>query len=231
MAVIYDFLPVTLADYPGMVATTAFVAGCNFHCPYCHNAPLIKFLEPDGEREGKFFLHLENRKNKIDGVVLTGGEPTLNPGLKNLIEKIKTMGFKVKLDTNGSRPEVIKELLRENLLDYIAMDLKAPFEKYGIFTRNEEDILNIKISIEIIKKSGIPYEFRTTVHEKILNFRDFQKIAELLEGAECYVLQAYKFSKNVLDEEFCGKEPTSKEFLLKIKELMINRVKRLEIRF
>lgn len=231
MAVVYDFMPVTLADYPGLVASTVFVAGCNFHCPYCHNSFLIDFLPPDRAKEDEFFSYLEKRKKMIDGVVVTGGEPTLNPGLKEFILKVKGMGYKVKLDTNGSKPEVLEDLIKNDLLDYIAMDIKAPENKYRIFTSNAREVMrDIKRSIEITKKSGVIYEFRTTVHPGLLNIEDFKNMMDLLKGAERYVLQAYRFSEQVLDAEFCGKEPVKKEYLMEIKELLAEHIKIIEIR-
>ena len=140
---IYDFISVSFIDYPGKIAATVFVSGCNSRCPYCHNSSLISVKEGICD-EADIFKYLKSRKGRIDGICITGGEPTLWKGLKNFIERVKALDLCVKLDTNGSRPEKLKELINENLIDYIAMDIKAPPNKYGLFSNNESDISNVK---------------------------------------------------------------------------------------
>ena len=153
----------SLIDYPGKICAIVFTQGCNFRCPYCHNPELV-IPEQYGEciPEDVFFPFLENRREKLDAVSITGGEPTIQPGIVDFIRSIKELGFLIKVDTNGSFPDVIEELLRLNLLDYIAMDIKAPLRKYRNVTASAVDTRNILASIDLIKNSGIEHEFRTT---------------------------------------------------------------------
>ncbi|ADL08712.1 anaerobic ribonucleoside-triphosphate reductase activating protein [Thermosediminibacter oceani DSM 16646] len=218
MPLIYDFMPVSAADYPGVVACTVFLPGCNFRCPYCHNGPLVTGSPKGKVPESVFFDYLERRKKLIDGVCITGGEPTLWSDLPEFILKLKKRGLKVKLDTNGSRPEVLKELLNKGLLDYVAVDIKTRPERYGIFTADESQIEGVRESVELLKASLADYEFRTTVHEKIHSPEDFEAIGRWLSGAKRYVLQGYRFSEGVLDPEFCGEKPCDGALLERIKE-------------
>jgi len=184
------YQPFTLSDYPGKVAAIVFTQGCNFRCVYCHNACLIDMETPPAVDTEEFFSFLDRRKGKLGGVVITGGEPTLQPDLISFIERVKRMGFFVKLDTNGSRPKVLKELFERNLIDYIAMDIKAPIEKYDIVAGVEVYKADILESIRlIIDRGGIHYQFRTTVFESMLSPDDLGKCAQLVEGAHSYVLQ------------------------------------------
>jgi pyruvate formate lyase activating enzyme len=226
---IYDFIPVSFIDYPGKIAATVFVSGCNFRCPYCHNSSLISVKEGICDKTD-IFKYLKNRKGRIDGICITGGEPTLWKGLKNFIERVKALDLCVKLDTNGSRAEKLKELINEDLIDYIAMDIKAPLNKYGFFSNNESDISNVKQSVEIIKNSGKGYEFRTTVNEKILSIEDFISISKWLSPAKRYVLQGYKYNDDVLDKKLCGTKPCKTEFLEKIKKIFESNVQEVLIR-
>ncbi len=214
---IYDLMPFSVADFPGTVAATVFISGCNFRCPYCHNSSLIKPVEGI-TAEGDILGYLDTRTGLIDGVCITGGEPTLWPGLEDLIIKIKSKGCKVKLDTNGARPSVVRKLLDAGLLDYIAMDIKAPLKKYGLFVNDGADIARVEETAGIIMDCGLSYEFRTTVHEKILGADDFKDIGVWLSGAERYALQGYKYSDGVLDKELCGTSPCDIKYLEKIKD-------------
>ena len=185
----------SLIDFPHKIAAIVFTQGCNFRCGYCHNAELIGFSLKSKFGYNEFFEFLETRKGKLDGVVITGGEPTLQSSLRDFIIRIKSMGFEVKLDTNGTNPEVLERLINENLLDYIAMDIKAPFEKYYEIAGVEVNIENIKKSVELIMNTGVDYEFRTTVIKSQLSFEDFEKIGEQIRGAEKYYLQKFEPSK------------------------------------
>jgi pyruvate formate lyase activating enzyme len=238
---ICDFMPVSLVDYPGCVAATVFVAGCNFRCPYCHNSSIIGGTgsllhdSPGGYEPGGIIDCLADRKKLIDGICITGGEPTLWQGLKDFAAAIKAEGFKVKLDTNGSRPEVLREILEQGLVDYVAMDVKAPVYMYSLFAPDEEDILNVQKSVDIIMLHGdfggkIDYEFRTTVHEKILGLHDIEEIGRWLSGAKRYVLQGYKYSPGVLDEDFCGTKPCDVTFLKKASAVISKHFKEVLIR-
>lgn len=188
----------SLVDYPSKICTVVFTIGCNFRCGYCHNPELIK--KEDCILEDDFFEFIKSRQGKIDAIVISGGEPTLQEDLEDFIVRCKELGFLVKLDTNGTNPEVLENLLSKNLLDYIAMDIKAPFEKYPNITRRFLDIEKIKKSIEIIMKSGIGYEFRTTVVRSQLSVDDLINISENIKGAKKYYLQKFN-PKEILDEK------------------------------
>lgn len=190
---------ITLIDYPGKVASTIFTMGCDFRCSYCHNPELVEKTEHTPERfsEEEILELLGERKKFIDAVCITGGEPTLQKDLISFIEKIKALSLLVKLDTNGSHPEVLEELLEKNIVDYVAMDIKAPLEKYSDYAPNT-DIRKVRQSIELVKKFP-DYEFRTTV-SKELSPEDIIKIAETIsktETARKYVLQQMKFDKTL----------------------------------
>ena len=192
----------TLLDFPGKVACIVFTQGCNFRCPYCYNVDLVlpeRFKEPISNDE--VFSFLRSREGLLDGVVITGGEPTLQEGLENFIREVKNMGFSVKLDTNGSRPEVIKRLLDDGFVNYVAMDVKAPIEKYGEVTRAKVNVEDIKESIAIIMNSCVDYEFRTTIVKELLTFDDILKIGNMIKGARRYYLQRF-IPQNTLDPDF-----------------------------
>ena len=190
------FQKLTLIDYPGKVATTVFTVGCNFRCPFCHNPELIDFPKDElptyRKNEKLFFDFLEKRKGKLDGVCVTGGEPTVQPDLLEFLGKIKKMGFLVKLDTNGSRPEIVKEVIRRKLADFFAMDIKNRAECYQETSGSEVPDANIRESIRLIRGSGVSYEFRTTVVPGIHEENDFDGIVDLIDGADAYYLQEFR---------------------------------------
>lgn len=197
----------SLIDYPGKISAIIFTQGCNFRCSYCHNPELVNpefFGKPLNEREVLSFL--EMRKGLIDGVVLTGGEPLLQHGLEDFIKSVKDMGHAIKLDTNGSNPRRLEELLSMNLLDCIAMDYKAPIEKYSSVVRAEIDIEKIIKTLTLITQCGIPYEVRTTLFRG-LTTKDVLKMMKELNtyGVENYYLQIgiYRKTKNT-DKSFVG---------------------------
>lgn len=199
---IAGFNKTTLLDYPGRVAATVFVGGCNFRCPFCHNGGLV--LEPlSGEvySEAEILEFLKKRKNVLKGVCITGGEPTLQADLPEFLSKLKAIGYQVKLDTNGYMPEVLERLLDANLLDYVAMDIKNCRDKYaltaGIHSTNFS-IDRIERSVSVLKASSIPYEFRTTVVRELHTLEDMRKIAQWLSGCPRYFLQQYQDSENVI---------------------------------
>uniref|UniRef100_A0A7C4M0Q7 Anaerobic ribonucleoside-triphosphate reductase activating protein n=1 Tax=candidate division CPR3 bacterium TaxID=2268181 RepID=A0A7C4M0Q7_UNCC3 len=179
----------SLVDYPGMVCAIIFTQGCNFRCHYCHNPELViseRFSENIPIEN--IYDFLEKRKEKLDAVVITGGEPTLQPDIIEVIKRIKKMGFLIKIDTNGSKPKVIKNIIRSGLVDYIAMDIKSPIDKYSKITRCYHIENKITESINLIMNSEINYEFRTT-DSNYLTITDFHKIANLIKGAKAYFLQ------------------------------------------
>ncbi|PIP24752.1 MAG: anaerobic ribonucleoside-triphosphate reductase activating protein, partial [Candidatus Nealsonbacteria bacterium CG23_combo_of_CG06-09_8_20_14_all_36_125] len=157
---------VTLIDYPGRIAATVFLCGCNFKCPWCYSSELVlpeKIKKQPKISEREFFKYLKDRKKLLDGLVLCGGEPTINKKLPSFIKKIKKMGFLIKLDTNGSDPKILKKLIDEKLIDYVAMDLKGPKERYSEFSGRKVDVKKIQKSIDILKENKVDYEFRSTI--------------------------------------------------------------------
>ncbi len=201
---IVGLMKTTLLDYPGKVASTIFTGGCNFRCPYCHNGDLVlnhTTMEPYSEEE--IFSHLNKRKNILNGVCITGGEPTLQSELPEFIRKVKTLNLLVKLDTNGTNPAMLSSLLNEGLLDYVAMDIKHCKSKYNdVACMNPLDLQSIEDSVEILKNSSINYEFRTTVTRELHKMEDFQEIGKWIEGSKAYYLQPYKESEQVISKIF-----------------------------
>jgi pyruvate formate lyase activating enzyme len=188
----------TLLDYPGHVACTVFLKGCNFLCPFCYNSSLIEEQSFNNMLEDEFFSFLESRKNKLDGVAITGGEPLLQLGIVDFVRKIKSLGFKVKLDTNGSFPELLEQLIQEKLVDYVAMDIKNTWEKYEMTVGKKINLVNIKKSVNILLKSNISYEFRTTAVKEFHNEYDFEIIGQNILGASNYFIQSYQSKDSVL---------------------------------
>ncbi len=224
---ISGLIKTTLLDFPGKVACTVFTYGCNFRCEFCHNARLVTKESSDNISEEEFFSFLSKREGILDGVCITGGEPTLQKDLGDFIRKIKEMGFIVKLDTNGYSPEILEKLLKENLLDYVAMDIKASPENYTRVCGVNIDIEKIKKSVSIIKESGIDYEFRTTCVKEYHTEKDFQEIAEWLEGDSKYFLQQFTDSGNLIGE---GLTAFSKQEMTDFKEMMFSKLPNIGLR-
>ena len=197
---IHGLQKMTLLDYPGYVACTVFLNGCDFRCPYCHNFELVDGTAKPLMEDEEFFAFLGKRKGLLDGVCISGGEPLLHKDIDVFIRKIREMGFKVKLDTNGYHPDMLKALIDEGLLDYIAMDIKNSFAKYPITTGTPDiDTSIIKNSISIIMNSGVDYEFRTTVVGGLHSENDFDQMGEALQGAKGYFLQQFTMRDTVPD--------------------------------
>ena len=190
---------ISLIDYPEKVAATVFTLGCNFSCPFCHNADLV---EPEQIKkhplisEKYFFKFLKGKQGLLDGVCVTGGEPTAQKDLEEFIAKIKALGFLVKLDTNGSRPQILRDLLKKNLVDYIAMDIKAPLQKYPKVVRKDVRLGDIHESVSLGKEAP-DYEFRTTVVPGLIEKDDILAIAQWLKGSRRYFLQQFVPEKTV----------------------------------
>lgn len=189
----------TLIDYPGKVATTVFTTGCNFRCPFCHNPQLVNLpsLQTGNLMEKEFFDFLKKRKGKLEGVCITGGEPIIQKDLVDFIKKIKKMGFAVKLDTNGMRPDILKKIIDQKIVDFIAMDIKNSLKKYSKTSGVKVDTDRIKLSVELIRNSGLPYEFRTTAVPGFHEEKDFLEIATWLKGSKKYFLQEYRGEKTL----------------------------------
>jgi pyruvate formate lyase activating enzyme len=215
-------LKTTLIDYPGEIACIVFLVGCNFRCPFCYSKELVNDICNDLVLEEEdFFLFLEKRKGLLDACVICGGEPTLNKEIFQFCKKIKALGYKVKLDTNGSNPDVIKRLIEEKLIDYIAMDVKAPFSKYSKAAGARVNISKIKESIQLIKGSGIDYEFRTTIVPEIHVLNDLKKIAKEIGPAKKYFIQSFRNDKDLIDPYFKTVTPFNEFEIQKI----INEIK------
>lgn len=215
----------SFVDYPGRVSAVVFTPYCNMNCWYCHNRHILipKLFDPVSEET--VFEHLRKRRDVLGGVVITGGEPTLQPELKDFILKVRELGLDVKLDTNGLRPEILESLVGEGLLSYIAMDVKAPPEKYDELTGVKIDYVKLRESISIIMSSGLPYEFRTTF-APTLTAEDILKLAEEIKGAKAYYLQQYRSSEIKVGglTLLTVREPHSRQYVLdtaaKVKELI-----------
>ena len=225
----------TLIDYPGKLACTVFLIGCNFRCPWCYSAELVlpeKIKKQLKISKKDFFDFLKQRKDKLESVVICGGEPTIHKGLPNFIKKIKKLGFLVKLDTSGSNPKMLKELITKHLLDYIAMDIKAPLNrgfdptlrgrtplcqnkitKYEQATGVKVNLKDIKKSIDIIKNSGIDYQFRTTIVPTIHFKKDILQIAKEIFSFEKYHLQNFRPEKTINPKFEKIKPYSDKKFL------------------
>lgn len=191
----------TLLDYPGKVACTVFTGGCNFFCPFCHNAELISLPEEEpGLSQSSILAFLKKRKGILDGVCISGGEPLIHGGLSELIREIKELGYLVKLDTNGSFPERLKALVGESLLDYVAMDIKNSKNKYAVTAGVESfHLAPVEESVRFLMEGNVLFEFRTTVVRELHSREDIKEIGEWISGDEPYFLQSFEPSDHVPD--------------------------------
>lgn len=221
----------TLIDYPGKIAAIVFTYGCNFRCPYCHNPELVteKFKDGVSISEEYFFDFLKNRVGKLDGVVITGGEPLIQKDLENFVKKIKDMGFLVKLDTNGSFPDKLQVLIDTGNIDYIAMDVKHPLEEYDLVSPSKNVSKEIKKSIDIIMNSGIDYEFRTTFVKQYHTMKAIEGIVKLIEGSKRYFIQNFRPGKT-LDPKMNTQNSFTQAELKQIKDLALKYIDVVEIR-
>ncbi|MCK5123479.1 MAG: anaerobic ribonucleoside-triphosphate reductase activating protein [Candidatus Pacebacteria bacterium] len=226
------FQKFTLLDYPGKIAAVVFTMGCNFRCPYCHNPEIVdpKKINYGNKIETEEVLKfLGSRKNDLDGVCITGGEPTLQPGLVEFVKRIKELGFLVKIDTNASHLRIIKDLSEKKLVDYWAVDLKTSPKKYEVLTRKDNVAENIGASIDLITKSNAEMELRTTVAPGIVGIDDFDEMIkwinkinpETFSKLYRYSVQDFK-PETTLDEEFGKVKPYSKEDL----EIIADKIKK-----
>lgn len=221
----------TALDYPEKLACTVFTFGCNLRCPFCHNASLV--LEDDGYEvsQDEFFAFLKKRKGILDGVCITGGEPLLQNGIEEFIEKIKELGFLVKLDTNGAFPQKLRSLIDKKLVDYVAMDIKNSQEKYpltcGVNKNGDDFFAPFKESIGLLLENRVSYEFRTTIVRELHSIEDIEKIGLLISGAENYYLQNFKDSGNLIGQNFSAHDTQT---LNKMREKALTFAKNCEIR-
>ncbi len=209
----------SLIDYPGRISCVAFFSGCNFDCPYCHNPDLARGeLTQSTLDNAALIKFLSRRKGLLDGVVMSGGEPTLHDGLGKLCRRVKDMGFGIKLDTNGSRPHVLERLLNNGLVDYVAMDIKTDPDDYGHLAKGRSVSADIKRSVRILMGAGVDYEFRTTCVKPFVDESIIRNIARLIKGARLYALQRFQ-EETLLHPDFF-KEKTSR-----FKESELSRLK------
>lgn len=229
MIKIHGFNKLTLLDYPGKLACTIFLGSCNFRCPFCHNAGLV--LAPDREPVipvEEVMGVLKKRKGILDGICITGGEPTMSVRLPEFIQKIREMGYPVKLDTNGSNPGMLKSLAEQGLLDYVAMDIKNSPEKYSLTAGiSRVDLEAICESVDFLKSGKVDYEFRTTVVKELHKREDMRMIGEWLSGSRRYFLQAYKESEQVIRPVFSS---YSKEQLENFRQMLLEKIPQVGIR-
>ena len=190
----------TLLDFPEVVSCIVFTKGCNFRCPFCHNASLVEKSDEEIS-PSEVLSFLKKRQGLLDGVVITGGEPLLNPDIPAFLSEIRDMGYKIKLDTNGSKPKLLKEIVSEGLLDYVAMDIKNSPEEYIQATGVDKFLKETEESKDFLLEGNIPYEFRTTVVRGIHTKESVLSLAKWIEGAEKYYLQQYKDSGEILNPE------------------------------
>lgn len=202
---IKGFQKLTLLDFPGRTACTVFTGGCNFRCPFCHNSLLVTDMDDAQYTEEEIFQHLERRKNVLDGVAVTGGEPLLQKDIERFLYEIKDKGYAVKLDTNGSFPDKLKDILQLGLADYVAMDIKNCKEKYAETIGLESfDLKPVEESIGLLAGSGVDYEFRTTVTQNFHTPEDMEKIALWIKGTPRYFLQNFVDSGSLIDSSCKG---------------------------
>ena len=189
----------TLLDFPGTVSCIVFTHGCNFRCPFCHNSPLVSGPLDTEISEGEVVDFLKNRKNILDGVVVSGGEPLLHSDIADFLEKVKQLGYKVKIDTNGTNPDMLKKLVNDGLVDYVAMDIKNCPDYYEDATGAEGYLQAVAKSNDFLLEGRVDYEFRTTVVKGIHTKEQLISLAKWIKGAKRYYLQKYKCSENILN--------------------------------
>ncbi|MDY0221124.1 MAG: anaerobic ribonucleoside-triphosphate reductase activating protein [Desulfobacterium sp.] len=196
----------SMIDFPGLISSVIFTTGCNFVCPYCHNPDLVGKVRPGGGGgsidQGEIFSFLKKRRGLIDGVVITGGEPTLQPDLEQFMVEVKELGFSVKLDTNGTRPETVKTLIEKEVVDYIAMDIKTSLESYHLVAGDGFTPQTVAASIAIIMEQAPDYEFRTTCVRPLIDQQKMEKIGAMIKGARRYFLQPCSRNVTMLNSLF-----------------------------
>lgn len=226
---INGFQKLTILDYPGKVACIVFTPGCNFRCPFCHNASLVTHIDKETYLDiDEVLSYLKKRQGLLDGVVITGGEPLLQEGIEDFIAEIKSLGYSVKLDTNGSFPEKLISIVEKGLVDYVAMDIKNSKDKYGeTIGVSDFDISPIEQSVEFLLQGKVDYEFRTTVVKNFHTLDDIQDIVVWLKGAHKYFLQNFVDSGDLISG---GLEPVSALLLKEMKEKASEFIPTVEIR-
>ncbi len=221
------FQKMTMLDFPERVACTVWTYGCNLRCPFCHNASLV-IDKAELFDENEILSYINKRKGVLDGVCITGGEPLLQKDIFGFMKKIKDLGLLVKLDTNGAYPDLLKKAIEDGLVDYVAMDIKNSKEKYAQTVGvSNLDITPYEKSVEILKNSGIDYEFRTTIVKELHDLSDIQKIGEWIKGAKKYFLQSFVDSGNTIKTGYSAHD---KNTLEAFKQAVLEHISRVEIR-
>lgn len=220
----------SLIDYPEKLASVAFLGGCNYKCGFCHNGDIVEKVSLETISKDTVIEHLDRRKGIIDGLVISGGEPTIHPELIDVLHELKELHIPVKLDTNGSKPDVLQRIISEELVDYVAMDIKADEEHYEAVTGVTIDFKTIEQSIDLIKNSGINYEFRTTILKELHSKTIMKNILSLIDGAEKYVMQQYIENESQIKRIDYGLVTLSELFEMKEYLEGLNKVKRVDIR-
>ena len=227
--VIHGLQKLTLLDYPGHTACTVFTAWCPWRCPFCHNASLV--LRPESQPvidQEEFFTFLHKRRGLLDGVAVTGGEPTVQKDLPAFLVRVKEAGFAVKLDTNGTNPAMLRQILEAGLVDYVAMDIKAGRDNYSAVTGTlRPGLAAVEESAELLRRSGVDHEFRTTVVKELHTDADFRDIGRWLRGEEKYFLQAFKDSGDLISAECSG---CSREEMEQFRAMLLPDIPGTEIR-
>ena len=219
----------TLLDYPGKVACTVFLSGCNLRCPYCHNPGLVlpDQINAPGIPESEVFAFLEQRKGKLDGICITGGEPTLQPELPGFLEKLRELGYAIKLDTNGTYPGMLKGLLRDGILDYVAMDIKNSPQRYAETCGGADVLSRVRESVDLLLDSSIEYEFRTTVCKPLHTEKEMEEIGHWLGGAKRYFLQPFEDTGNLVSG---GVQAHTQEELMRLRQAALPDIPNTQLR-
>lgn len=219
----------SLIDYPGNICDTVFLTGCNFRCPYCHNRELVLGVVAFDSSWPEILAGLGARAHLLDGVCFSGGEPTLHKELPDWCAQVKELGLSVKVDTNGSNPELLEHLISKGLVDYVAMDVKAPKEKYPKVVRMPLDLSKIQRSIDLLRANDVSYEFRTTVPRSLLGEAELLAMGRWLDGAACWVLQRYR-PEHRLDESFHSEENDASSWLREMQNKLSSFVESVTVR-
>lgn len=225
---IHGLQKMTLLDYPGKVACTVFLGGCDFRCPFCHNSEILDASAPAETDDAAVLVFLERRKGLLDGVAITGGEPLLRSDIFEFLSRVRALGYSIKLDTNGNHPKKLKELVKAGLVDYVAMDVKNSPARYAeTVGLTSFDMAGVRESIDFLLDGAVDYEFRTTVVQELHDEQSFEEIGKLIRGAKRYFLQSFTDRDTVL---FAGLHAPSKENLQHYAEIVIPYVEYVEIR-
>jgi pyruvate formate lyase activating enzyme len=224
------FQKTTLTDFPGKIASIVFTIGCPFRCGFCHNPELVLPPFAQAIEQSEIFSYLKRRIGLLQGVVITGGEPTVHSDLLAFIQEIKALGFAVKLDTCGYLPERLEPILCSGFIDYVAMDIKAPFLKYSRVVGVEVEEEKIQRSINLILHSGISHEFRSTIVKGIHSSEDIIEMARMIQGADAYYLPKFRQSQKLVDSKFFLRQALSDSILTQLREQCLSYVKKCDVR-